>query len=69
MVEDESLLPQLRTLSEKACVAEGLELAWLELARQHGEFVLRVFIDRAGSESDPARAVGIAVDHRADDVF
>ena len=55
----EELLPRLRALAEKACADEGLMLAWLELKRQRGGSVLRVFIDRAGSENNPTLAVGL----------
>lgn len=45
MYADE-MLPVLEALARRAAEAERLGLAWLELKRQGGSWVLRVFIER-----------------------
>jgi ribosome maturation factor RimP len=42
----ESLLPQLRELARRAAEPLGIEVAWIELKRQRGSWLFRVFIDR-----------------------
>jgi ribosome maturation factor RimP len=42
----DSLLPELEALARRAGLAEGLEVAWVELKRQGGSQVFRVFIER-----------------------
>lgn len=46
MMYADSLIPALEALARRAAEAEGLELAWIELKRQGGSFVFRVFIER-----------------------
>lgn len=46
MMYADSLLPTLESLARRAAEAEGLDLAWIELKRQGGSFVFRVFIER-----------------------
>jgi ribosome maturation factor RimP len=46
MMYAESLLPILESVARRAAESEGLELAWIELKRQGGSFVFRVFIER-----------------------
>jgi ribosome maturation factor RimP len=47
MMFADSLMPTLESLARRAAEAEGLDLAWIELQRQGGSFVFRVFIERA----------------------
>jgi ribosome maturation factor RimP len=42
----DSLLPGLETLARRAAEACGVEVAWIELKRQGGSYVFRVFIER-----------------------
>jgi ribosome maturation factor RimP len=42
----EALLETLDSLARRAAQAEGLQLAWIELKRQGGSHVFRVFIER-----------------------
>lgn len=57
----DSLLPTLESLARRAAEAEGLEVAWVELKRQGGSWVFRVFIEREEG------AVGLADCERAGD--
>jgi ribosome maturation factor RimP len=47
MMYADDLLPRLEPLARRAAESEGLQLEWLELKRQGGSWVFRVFIDRA----------------------
>jgi ribosome maturation factor RimP len=47
----DSLLPELEALARRAGLAEGLEVAWVELKRQGGSQVFRVFIEREDGSS------------------
>ena len=42
----ETLLSSLQSLARRAAEAEGVEVAWVELKRQGGAYLFRVFIDR-----------------------
>jgi ribosome maturation factor RimP len=42
----ETLLSSLESIARRAAEAEGVEVAWVELKRQGGSYLLRVFIDR-----------------------
>jgi ribosome maturation factor RimP len=42
----DSLLPTLESLARRAAEAEGVQVAWIELKRQGGSWVFRVFIER-----------------------
>jgi ribosome maturation factor RimP len=42
----DGLLETLDSLARRAALAEGLQIAWVELKRQGGSPVLRVFIER-----------------------
>lgn len=46
MMYADSLLPTLESIAARAAEAEGVRVAWLELKRQGGSFVFRVFIER-----------------------
>jgi ribosome maturation factor RimP len=46
MMYSENLLPQLEGLARRAAASEGVEIAWVELKRQGGSWVFRVFIER-----------------------
>jgi ribosome maturation factor RimP len=58
----DTLLPNLQSLARRATEAEGVEVAWVELKRQGGSWVFRVFIEKRDG------AVGLAdcerVSHR-----
>ena len=45
-MQDESLLPRLKELAERAAKPLGIEIAWVELKQAGGSGVFRVFIDR-----------------------
>lgn len=42
----DDLLPRLEPLARRAAEGEGLQVEWIELKRQGGSWVFRVFIDR-----------------------
>ncbi len=46
MMYADNLLPALESIAHRAAEPEGLEVAWVELKRQGGSYVFRVFIER-----------------------
>ncbi len=45
-MQDESLLPKLRELAQRAAEPLGIEVAWVEFKQAGGSGLFRVFIDR-----------------------
>ena len=45
-MQDESLLPKLRELAQRAAEPLGVEVAWVEFKQTGGSGLFRVFIDR-----------------------
>ena len=45
-MQDDSLLPKLRELAQRAAEPLGIEVAWVELKQAGGSRLFRVFIDR-----------------------
>lgn len=52
--------PQLEAIVEPVCRAHGLELVLIQRVTEHGQAVLRVTIDRPGSEEGPGLGVSLA---------
>lgn len=50
----EALLETLESLARRAAQAEGLQVAWIELKRQGGSHVFRVFIEREDASASLA---------------
>ncbi|GAB5548856.1 MAG: ribosome maturation factor RimP [Sandaracinaceae bacterium] len=52
--------PQLEAIVEPVCRAHGVELVLIQRVTEHGQAVLRVTIDRPGSEEGPGLGVSLA---------
>ena len=50
MMYADDLLPELEAIARRAATAEGVDVAWVELKRQGGSWVFRVFIERPQTE-------------------
>jgi ribosome maturation factor RimP len=46
MMYEQTVLPQVEALARKCASAHGLDVAWVELKRERGGWLLRVFLDR-----------------------
>ncbi len=53
---DGGLLPRLEALARRAAATEGVEVAHLELKRQSGGLLLRIYIDRPDASGTTAAA-------------
>lgn len=52
--------PQLEAIVEPVCRAHGLELVQIQRVTEHGQAVLRIMIDRQGSEEGAGAGVSLA---------
>lgn len=53
-------IDRIEAIVEPVCRAHGVELVQVALVTEHGQAVLRVLIDRLGSENDPSLGVTVA---------